>query len=145
MSLRPAFAPCAAALLLAACGGASGSSGTKGQGSATMNPGQACLDCHSNFTAAGTVYPAWDSAASAGLAGVRVVISDGTMNPDVVVTTNGAGNFYTSSPLDFTQPANVTVTVSHGVNSHLMTNVPSGSCAHGAGCHDASRRIFVAP
>jgi hypothetical protein len=146
MSLRAPFAVSATVLLLAACGGAGGGSGgASGQGSATMNPGQDCLGCHSSFTAAGTVYEDALSATSV-LAGARVVISDG-VNPDVVVTTNAAGNFYTSAALSFAHPANVSITVSHGVNARAMpaSTLTRGGCA-AVGCHTltAFGRVHVA-
>lgn len=67
-------------------------------GSASMNPGRACIACHSQgdgptFAAAGTVYPTVrEPNLCNGRSGVTVEITDAN-NVVRTATTNGAGNF----------------------------------------------------
>lgn len=71
-----------------------------------MRPGWNCLSCHREdnpqgapiWTAAGTVYPAADSAIDEGLEGVSVILS-GPNRDEVRLVTNAVGNFYTVEPL----------------------------------------------
>jgi hypothetical protein len=132
----------AGAAVLSACGGHEGDD----EGNALMKPGSDCLTgCHSPggsarekaFSAAGTVYPAADSAANAGLAGVKVVITDAN---DQVLTlyTNAAGNFYTAAaaaPLKG-------VYVERGGLRIDMGGAPGGACG---ACHQPadSGRVFL--
>lgn len=104
--------------LLAACG-----EGEEDEGP-LMAPGQDCLACHGEFTAAGTVYATASS--PQGEPGVGVVL-----NGTVSLTTNAAGNFYTGAAL----PASYTVQISKGGLSRTMTGA-SGACS---ACHGASR------
>jgi hypothetical protein len=89
----------------------------------TMRPGENCLGCHA-FTAAGTVYA--DASGALGLAGAAVQLSDG-QGRSVALTTNAAGNFFTSAALT----APLAVTVSAGGSSRSMQGA-RGSCN---GCH----------
>jgi hypothetical protein len=121
-----------ALLALAACGGSS--SGSGGGGSPTMRPGEDCLGCHAEFTAAGTVYGA---DASQGLAGVTVRI-DGTRQQNVTMTTNGAGNFYTTVDFGYGPGATVTVQGASGQSPYELTNRTFAACNS---CHPAGHRI----
>lgn len=73
--------PALLAATLAACGG-----GEDGEGGshATMAPGGNCMrsGCHGNFSVAGTVFPSATSGASAGLANLSVVVTDGKQCAD---------------------------------------------------------------
>lgn len=82
----------------------SGKQWTKGnQGSAFMQPGLACINCHKksggeapSFAVAGTVYPskhAVDKCYGSGAIKVEIIGSDGYVT---TLTTNSAGNFYQS-------------------------------------------------
>jgi hypothetical protein len=122
MPLRHAAVPAALLLALAACGG---STKSHASGSALMNPGQDCLGCHHEFTAAGTVYASGSADASAGIAGVTVRIWDGSQ--EITMTTNGAGNFYTTQA--FARGSSTHVTVTGAAMSGFLID---GGCNH---CH----------
>lgn len=132
----------AAALLLSlvACGGDSKAAGTSPTTDrSTMNPGQDCMKsgCHTNFTAAGTVYAAGDAAAEAGVAGATVTITDKN-GARIVLTSNGAGNFYTSQAIAF--PGTVTIASAAGRTRPMNTALARGGCNS---CHFAPGRIIV--
>jgi hypothetical protein len=137
MSTRARFAASAALVLaLAACGG---SEKAKSSGSPLMRPGEDCLSCHHDFTAAGTVF-AGSAASGAGLAGATVRIYGAAIDNDVAVSTNEAGNFYTTQAL--TYPA--TVSVTYGATTRGMTAaLPSRAGCSAASCHGASFRVHV--
>jgi hypothetical protein len=103
-------------LSLSACGGDDGAEGP------TMRPGANCLACH-GFTAAGTVYTSGGAAAS----GVSVTIAGASRS--IPLTTNSAGNFYTSEAITF--PANVTV--GGGGASMTAARGDCNTCHSGAG------------
>jgi len=131
MRRHPALAAALAAILsLAACGG-------EGEGAEgpTMKPGTNCNDCHS-FSAAGTVFGAGNAASSAGVAGVTVTLAG------VTLTTNSAGNFYTSRSL----PAAPDVTLTLGGVTISKPGHHSGACA---ACHTsggaAGIRVHIGP
>lgn len=130
MSLRPALALALAlaALLASACA-------AKKEGDAAMRPGENCLSCHGDFTAAGTVYASATAAAGEGVAGVTVTLDGSSVTDEV--TTNAAGNFYSKVALGFP----VVVTVSKSGSSRSMT-ATAGGCAT-SGCHDSAMRIHV--
>lgn len=117
-------------------------------GSPTMRPGEDCLACHSQgeevFTAAGTVFSAPGDAASAGVSGVTVLITD-ALGKQVALETNSAGNFFTREPLSFP----ISAELHRGSSVAKMSGkVASGSCAS---CHasppqnGAPGRPYVAP
>jgi len=122
--MRHVLAAALATLLLAACGEGE-------EEHATMLPGSDCLSCHDGrgeaprFTAAGTVYRAGDAAAGAGLAGATVTLVGSVAGQTPApLTTNAAGNFFTSAPL--TAPISVTVQGNGGTVTR--------SSHHGGGC-----------
>ncbi len=123
-------------LALSACGGGGGGGGgNDAQGSATMRPGEDCKSCHSAFTAAGTVYLAADAAANAGVSGASVVIV-GTL-ASLELTTNAAGNFYTTQAYGF--PATVTVTApGQAAQSMVLEDARYSGCGS---CHGAGGRV----
>jgi hypothetical protein len=119
---------------LAGCDTSGGDDGEGGEGP-TMRPGDACLDCHGSggeqgaFTVAGTVFT--DASGSAGVDGATVTLvdADGT---EVTLSTNSAGNFYTSKALAF--PVDVTIT--KGNDTVEMSSAASnGNCNS---CHDGA-------
>jgi hypothetical protein len=109
----------------------------------TMRPGEDCRSCH-GFSAAGTVFPAPDAAASGGLAGATVTVSDAA-GRQVSLVSNSAGNFYTSASL--TAPLSVQIT-SGGKTAKMQQAVGSGGCAtcHSSpGAGGAPGRVYVSP
>ncbi len=135
-----------------ACSGAEGGTEAE-QGFATgptMLPGDNCRSCHGGpssqypdapaWTVAGTVFESADS--DVGASGVKVLIHDITGNT-LTLTTNGVGNFYTNTELDF--PYWVTLE-KDGVMVDMPAPPPSGGCN---ACHNdpavagAPGRLFV--
>jgi hypothetical protein len=120
-----------ALLLSAACGKETTACGDPG--GSTMCPGSNCLECH-GFKVAGTVFTSTTSTTP--VSGATVTISPAT-GADVVLTSNSAGNFYTSASLAFP----LTVIVSKGTATASMgSTVPAGDGGCNQ-CHDAGMRI----
>ncbi|MBS2030438.1 MAG: hypothetical protein JST54_21220 [Deltaproteobacteria bacterium] len=105
----------------------------------TMNPGQDCMQCHCTtddtctaralpWTAAGTIYPAYDSPAGAGVSGVHVMIVD-ALDAGITLVTNEAGNFYTAEPL--TPPLTVSIEY-QGADAGMLTQ-PTPAMIYGSG------------
>ena len=129
-----------AALTLAACGSDDDDDGP------TMLPGTNCLSCHTGsgeapgFTAAGTVYGAGNAAADAGVQGATVTLT-GSGNGQVArLTTNSAGNFYTSQAL--TAPISVSVTLGGQTATMSGATGACGSC-HAPGTGVRPTRVHV--
>lgn len=120
-----------AAAALTACGATETTSCGDGA-SSTMCPGHDCLACHA-FKAAGTVYAA-DGTTPVSGATVTILDKNGVTKS---LTTNSAGNFYTSNTLAFPLQR---VTLGKGGDSALMTDVVGGGCN---GCHDGGFRIHL--
>ncbi len=132
--MRRALLALSTAALLAACGrDSSSSTSCNDSGGSTMCPGDDCLSCH-GFKAAGTVFAGLSSTTPVSGATVRIVPASGSA---VTLTTNSAGNFYTSTSLAFPLQS---VTVSKGADTAEMTGVGSGGCN---GCHDTSFRVHL--
>lgn len=100
-------------------------------GSQLMNPGRACIDCHSTdrrapvFTAAGTVYPTGhEPDLCNGASGATIELMDAT-GRTATVTSNSAGNFYYQGAL--TLPITATVTYM-GRTRSMLTPANSGDC-----------------
>ena len=112
--------------VLTGCGG-----GDDGEGGshAQMSPGENCMrsGCHSNFSVAGTVLPSANSPASAGIAGVSVVVTDNN-NVQITLTSNAAGNFYSSQRLAL--PLQSVTMLRNGTRTVMSS--PDGACA---ACH----------
>jgi hypothetical protein len=116
-----------AALLVAVLGACRNESGT-------MKPGENCVACHSDFTAAGTVYTTPGGAA--GVEGAEVTITSTTSSQSVTLTTNSVGNFYTQAPLS--PPLAIDIAYAGTVVS--MTAAPDGACNR---CHGGDQRVHV--
>jgi hypothetical protein len=123
--------------------------GNKGSGS--MNPGVACIACHSSgegpsFNIAGTVYPTGhepDKCNSlVGPAGARIVIigADGKM---LTLTPNGAGNFYSSAAIKTPYQAKVTYQGRERLMQAMQTSGDCNSCHTQGGAKMAPGRITV--
>jgi len=125
--------PLAATLLalLVACGESEEDEGP------LMAPGQNCLSCHGEFTLAGTVYASQTAAPDQGVEGldIDVVPSSG---PSFTLTSNAAGNFYTTRSITFP----VTVSVTDGVGTVTMPDPVEADGGGCNGCHGAGNRVF---
>ncbi|MCE1204395.1 MAG: hypothetical protein LWW79_07285 [Holophagaceae bacterium] len=118
--------PSLAALLLAfglACGGHDDDD----KNNELMAPGQNCLACH-GFTVAGTVFGTANADTGSGLGGITVIITDAN-SVDTTLTTNAAGNFFSTAPLAL--PLKKAAVVRNGTRTD-MGGVPAGDCNR---CH----------
>jgi nitrate/TMAO reductase-like tetraheme cytochrome c subunit len=121
------------------------------RGSASMNPGMACISCHSSgegpaFNIAGTVYPTGHEPdrcnSQVGTQGAQIVITgaDGKM---LTLTPDGVGNFSSSAALKTPFQAKVTY---QGRERSMVTPQSSGdcnSCHTQSGANGAPGRITV--
>jgi hypothetical protein len=111
------------------------------RGSASMNPGMACISCHKKegegptFSIAGTVYPTGHEPdkcnSTVGNAGARIVII-GADGKTLTLTPNGVGNF--SSKMAVTTPYQAKV-IYQGRERLMLTAQTSGDCNS---CHGQS-------
>jgi hypothetical protein len=103
------------------------------RGSASMNPGMACISCHKggegpSFSIAGTVYPTGHEPdrcnSMVGSAGARIVIigADGKM---LTLTPNAAGNFSSNAAVKTPYQAKVTY---QGRERLMLTAQSTGDC-----------------
>ena len=101
-----------------------------GDGSSQMNPGEACINCHSQgegprFTIAGTVYPTGHEPDRCyGTSAAQVIITDAA-GITLTLTPNSAGNF--SSRMLLTPPYNAKV-VANGLTRTMAAAQTSGDC-----------------
>ncbi len=118
------------AATITACGGGDDD---EGGSHALMAPGENCMrsGCHGNFTLAGTVFPSATSSASAGIAGVSVVVTDAN-NTQTTLTSNAAGNFYTGKAMAW--PLQVSV-VRNGQTTEMSSPLSSAAEGACASCH----------
>jgi len=93
-----------------------------------MAPGQNCQACHGSFKVAGTVFGSATADTGSGLRGIQVVITDANQ-VDTTLTTNAAGNFYTTAALAL--PLKKAVLVRNGTRTE-MAGPPPGDCNR---CH----------
>jgi type 1 fimbria pilin len=103
-----------------------------------MLPGRDCQRCHVpsgqaasvRLTISGTVFRSLSSACNTGGAsGVKVEILDAGGRVQATLTSNAAGNFYTSDPVTFPIRSRVT---KDGVTREMLSMTAIGSCAS---CH----------
>jgi len=122
--------------------------GCQSDNSPVMRPGEDCMTCHCTgdsscrasglpWTAAGTVFGAYDSPVTGGVQGVHVMIWD-ALDAGVLLTTNEAGNFYTGEPL--TPPLRVYIDYQGSDAGMLTQPTPvmiygSGAAGKGVGCN----------
>jgi len=109
----------------AGCGGGSGGTNTT---LGLMAPGQDCSTCHA-FSVAGTVF---DSLGK-GVPGVIVVVGD------VTLSTNEAGNFFSTATVAFPAPVELRA---GGRAVPMAAPAPSGACN---GCHSKSEPAISPP
>ena len=104
-----------------------------------MRPGEDCLRCHGGsaggtgglpveqatpWSFAGTVYPAVDASAGAGIEGATIQVTDAA-GATLAVHSNLAGNFYSAERVAF--PLRVCVSRSGAVQC-MLTPAPHGAC-----------------
>jgi hypothetical protein len=106
-------------------------------GSASMEPGQACISCHARsggeaptFVIAGTLYPTGHepdncNGASGSTSGAKIVVV-GSNGNSVSLTPNGAGNFYSSTSLP--GPYKAKVVSGSGVERVMSSTASTGDC-----------------
>jgi hypothetical protein len=110
------------------------------EGSSVMEPGQACISCHSRgegprFTIAGTLYPTGhepNNCNGVNGGGMKVVVTD-SKGATVTMTPNGAGNFYSNTGL--TPPMHAKVVNGSGVERVMSATLATGDCNS---CHTQS-------
>jgi hypothetical protein len=114
--------------------GKSWTGGTEGSGS--MQPGVACINCHNSsggeaprFTIAGTLYPTAHepnqcNGANGNTTGAKVVITDANQNV-VTLTPNSVGNFYYTGTI--ATPFHAKVTDMNGERD-MLAGQTSGDC-----------------
>jgi hypothetical protein len=132
--------------------GTSWTGGTEGSGS--MQPGVACINCHNSsggeaprFTIAGTLYPTAHepnqcNGVNGGTAGAKVVITDAKQNV-VTLVPNSAGNFYYTGTI--ATPFHAKVTDMNGERDMVagQTSGDCNSCHTQNGTMAAPGRIIV--
>lgn len=106
--------------------------GGGGDGSSRMNPGQACISCHSQggegprFAIAGTVYPTGHEPDRCyGTSAAQVIVTDAA-GQTLTLTPNSAGNF-SASRVTLTLPYNAKV-VANGMTRAMSAAQTSGDC-----------------
>ena len=120
------------------------------RGSSQMRPGGPCISCHAGrgedappYSIAGTVYPsAHEPDDCNGTGGANVVVVD-AKGQTLTLTTNPAGNFYSSATL--TPPYRASV-VANGKTREMVASQTRGdcnSCHTGSGTSAAPGRIMV--
>jgi hypothetical protein len=121
------------------------------EGSPLMEPGQACIACHSRgegprFTIAGTLYPTGhepNNCNGVNGGGMKVVVTD-SKGATVTLTPNGAGNFYSNTGL--TPPMRAKVVNGSGVERVMSATLTTGdcnSCHTQSGANSAPGRITI--
>jgi mono/diheme cytochrome c family protein len=112
-------------------------------GSASMEPGQACITCHTRsggeaprFVIAGTLYPTGHEPdncnGASGTTGAKVVVT-GSNGTSVTLTPNSAGNFSSSTALS--PPYKAKVVTAAGVERVMSGTASNGDCNS---CHTAT-------
>jgi len=127
---------------------------TKGNsGSASMNPGMACITCHSSgegprFALAGTLYATGhepdrcNGSASTGTNGAKIVIT-GANGQSITLTPNSVGNFSYTGSLTKPYTAKVTYMGRERLMGGAQTNGDCNSCHTQTGSSSAPGRITL--
>ena len=114
------------------------------RGSALMNPGQACISCHSRdgeapaYTIAGTLFPTGHEpnncygVDAATTKGAKVVVT-GADGKQLSLTPNAAGNFYSNTRV--ATPFQVKVVDGAGIERLMAGSLTNGDCNS---CHTAT-------
>ena len=103
-----------------------------------MLPGRNCQSCHVpsgqaasyRFTISGTIFKSLSSPCNTGgVSGAKIEILDMSGRVQTTLTSNSAGNFYTSDPITFPVRSRIT---KDGVSRDMISTTAIGSCA---ACH----------
>ncbi len=122
-------------------------------GSERMNPGRACIDCHTRerkaprFSVAGTLYPtAHEPDDCFGVDGVskraRVILT-GSDGRDVELAVNEAGNFYSKGAVAMPYRARIVVDGRERAMAAAQTNGDCNTCHSEKGSQGAPGRILL--
>lgn len=107
------------------------------EGSSSMEPGQACIGCHTSrgreaptFVVAGTLYPTGHepdncNGASGTTSNAKIVVT-GSNGTSLTLIPNGVGNFYSTTSLP--APYQAKVVNAAGVERVMASAVPTGDC-----------------
>lgn len=122
-------------------------------GSKRMNPGRACIECHTRereaprFSVAGTLYPtAHDPDDCFGVDGVAKrarVILPGSDGRDVELAVNEAGNFYAKGAMAMPYRARIVVDGRERAMAAAQTNGDCNTCHSEKGSQGAPGRIVI--
>ena len=123
------------------------------EGSASMNPGEACINCHKTtggegptFSIAGTVYPTGHEPdlcnSKVGTSGAQVVIV-GADGQTVTLTPNSAGNFSLRTAVKTPYQAKVTFQGRERLMLSAQTSGDCNSCHTQTGANGAPGRVTV--
>jgi hypothetical protein len=122
------------------------------RGSASMQPGVACINCHSSggegprFALAGTVYPTAHEPdqcnGASGVAGVAIVVT-GADGKTVTLTPNAAGNFSSNATVATPYQAKVTYMGRERLMVAAQTSGDCNSCHTQSGANAAPGRILL--
>ncbi|HET9932341.1 MAG TPA: c-type cytochrome [Polyangiaceae bacterium] len=123
------------------------------EGSASMNPGEACINCHKttggegpSFSIAGTVYPTGHEPdlcnSKVGTSGAQVVIV-GADGQTVTLTPNSAGNFSLRTSIKTPYQAKVTFQGRERLMLSAQTSGDCNSCHTQTGANGAPGRVTV--
>ena len=118
------------------------------QGSPSMHPGGNCIECHSSgegphFSIAGTVMnDSKDDTNCDGVSGVTIALK-GSDGQTVTLTSNGAGNFYSSNAV--ATPYTVTLTYNGKTRqmTAAQTDMNCANCHTAEGANGAPGRILL--
>ena len=119
----------------------------EGDGSPTMNPGQDCIACHAsgegpNYTIAGTVMGAYtDIDDCNGVADVTVTLTDAD-GVVTTLTTNAAGNFYSTATLAMPYTAELSLGGQTRAMSTPQSDGDCASCHTEVGANDSPGRVI---
>lgn len=117
----------------------------------SMLPGRICNDCHrengearSIFTAAGTVYAAREGdCGDPGLEGVLVEILDLDGAVQATMTTNAAGNFFTTEAIELPMRVRLSKDDKTAVMTSAMESASCGTCHKSEPESGAPGRVYL--
>ena len=122
------------------------------EGAREMNPGMACIHCHSSsdegpgFSVAGTIYPTVrepDLCYGVGSSSGAQIVITGADGRTMTLAPNGSGNFYSEAPVAL--PYNAKVVTSAGERAMVasQTSGDCNSCHTQVGANGAPGRIML--
>jgi len=118
-------------------------------GSSSMNPGLACINCHSSngaprFTISGTVYPTGHEPDRCnGFSGAAQIVITGADGKSTTLTPNTAGNFYSTATIAKPFQAKVVYQGRERAMGGAQTSGDCNSCHTQSGTMSAPGRIVL--